>query len=112
MRRAFALSVLLLATLPVVAAEKPLMRDFMGLNVHTVTFKPDLYAPVTKVLRNYHPYGWDAGKDTSVLPEFPFAKNRVDWGSMYAAWKKAGNRTHASRHSPDRAQRRKWRACP
>ncbi len=86
----------LLATLHAGAAEKPLMRDFMGLNVHTVNFKPDLYAPVTKVLRNYHPFSWDAGKDTSVLPEFPFAKNRVDWGGMYAAWKKAGNRTHAS----------------
>ena len=79
MRRLVSLSILLLATLPALAAEKPLMRDFIGLNVHTVNFKPDLYAPVTKVLRDYHPIGWDLGKDTSVMPEFPFAKNRVDW---------------------------------
>ena len=52
MRRALCLSILLLATLPAPAVEKPLMRDFMGLNVHTVNFKPDLYAPVTKVLQS------------------------------------------------------------
>lgn len=79
-----------------IAAEPPLMRDFIGLNVHTVQFKPELYAPVTKVLRNYHPFGWDVGKDTSVSLDFPFAKNRVHWGQLYGAWKKQGYRTHAS----------------
>jgi hypothetical protein len=80
------------------AAEKkaPLMRDFIGLNVHTVNFKTELYAPVTRVLRNYHPFSWDVGKDTSAALDFPFAKNRVDWGRLYGGWKKAGYRTHAS----------------
>jgi hypothetical protein len=75
---------------------RPLMRDFIGLNVHTVQFRPDLYAPVTRVLRNYHPIKWDLGDDTSSLPPFPMAKNRVDWQRLYGAWKKAGYRTHAT----------------
>jgi hypothetical protein len=91
-----ALSLLLFASLPVFGADAPLMRDFMGLNVHTVQFKPDLYAPVTRVLRNYHPFSWDVGKDTAAPLDFPFAKNRVDWGSLYGKWKAAGYRTHAS----------------
>jgi hypothetical protein len=87
---------LALSAVSAFSAEKPLMRDFMGLNVHTVQFKPDLYAPVTRVLRNYHPFGWDVGNDTAAPLEFPFAKNRVHWASLYGAWKKAGYRTHAS----------------
>ena len=78
------------------AAERPLMRDFIGLNVHTVQFKPALYAPVTKVLRNYHPMKWDVAEDTSASLDFPFAKNRVNWQSLYGAWKKAGYTTHAT----------------
>jgi hypothetical protein len=90
------LAVLALLTVSAWAGEQPLMRDFMGLNVHTVQFKPDLYAPVTRVLRNYHPFSWDVGKDTAAPLDFPFAKNRVHWSSLYGAWKKAGYRTHAS----------------
>lgn len=96
MRRASVLFFAIAAILPASAAEKPLMRDFMGLNVHTVQFKTELYAPVTRVLRNYHPFSWDVGKDTSAPLDFPFARNRVDWGSLYGKWKKAGYRTHAS----------------
>ena len=75
---------------------RPLMKDFIGLNVHTVQFKPDLYAPVTRVLRNYHPVKWDLGDNTSSLPPFPMALNRVDWRQLYGSWKRAGYRTHAS----------------
>jgi hypothetical protein len=78
------------------AAERPLMRDFIGLNVHTVQFKPELYAPVTKVLRNYHPLKWDIGNDSSAELDFPFAKNRVNWATLYGGWQKAGYKTHAS----------------
>ena len=81
---------------PAHAAERPLMRDFIGLNVHTVQSKPDLYAPVTRVLRNYHPLKWDVGNDTSAKLDFPFAKNRVNWEALYGGWKKAGYKTHAS----------------
>ena len=72
------------------------MRDFIGLNVHTVQFKPALYAPVTKVLRNYHPMRWDVADDTSGSLDFPFAKNRVNWATLYGGWQKAGYKTHAT----------------
>ena len=78
------------------SAERPLMRDFMGLNVHTVKFKPELYAPVTRVLRNYHPLRWDVGKDTASPLTLPLAQNGVNWAQLYGAWRKAGYRTHAS----------------
>ena len=66
---------------------RPLMRDFIGINGHTVQFKPDLYRPVCGVVRDYHPVEWDLGKDTSVLPVFPAAKNRVDWNHVYGSWR-------------------------
>lgn len=68
----------------------PLMRDFMGLNVHTVQFKPDLYAPVCRRLRDYHPVSWDVGEKPANATTFPFAANRVDWGSLYGSWIRAG----------------------
>ena len=75
---------------PAAAKAHPLLRDFIGLNVHTVQFKPELYAPVCRVVRDYHPLEWDVGKDTSRATTFPMAANRVDWGSMYGSWAKAG----------------------
>jgi hypothetical protein len=69
---------------------RPIMRDFMGLNVHTVQFKPNLYAPVCRLVRDYHPMEWDLGKDTSHVTTFPLAINQVDWGQMYSSWNKAG----------------------
>ncbi len=77
------------ATQPVKA--KPVMRDFIGLNTHTVQFKPELYGPVTRVLRDYHPVDWDAGGDTSAGLQFPMAANKVDWSRVYGAWTAAGN---------------------
>lgn len=75
---------------------RPLMRDFMGLCVHTVQFKPALYAPVTRLLRDYHPVAWDLGDDTSFATKFPMARNGVDWTKVYGPWKQAGYRAHAS----------------
>jgi hypothetical protein len=77
-------------------SSKPLFRDFMGLNTHTVQFKPDLYKPVTRLLRDYHGFKWDVGDETDFPTKFPFARNRVDWGSMYASWNKAGYRIDVS----------------
>ena len=100
MRIAFLLPLLLVMARGGTCAEggrpRPLMKDFIGLNVHTVQFKPELYAPVARVLRNYHPMKWDFGDDTSAATTFPMAANRVNWGQMYGSWKKAGYRTHAS----------------
>ncbi len=100
MRAAFFVSLLILLAGEGSRAEdarpRPLMKDFIGLNVHTVKFKPELYAPVTRVLRNYHPIKWDFGDDTSAGTTFPFAANRVNWAQLYGSWKTAGYRTHAS----------------
>lgn len=80
-----------LATLALHAeTPRPLMRDFIGLNGHTVQFKPELYRPTARLARDYHPVEWDLGKETAALPEFPFAKNRVDWSGVYGSWQKQG----------------------
>jgi serine/threonine-protein kinase ATR len=75
---------------------KPLLRDFMGLNGHTVAFKPELYQPVASLARDYHPVSWDLGNDTTFSTPFPMARNGVDWSRVYGQWKKAGWRTDAS----------------
>jgi hypothetical protein len=77
----------------VAAAEKPLFREFMGVNGHTIQFKPLLYAPACRAVRDYHPMEWDTGDDTSFAPPFPFARNGVDWGKVYGDWKAAGYET-------------------
>jgi hypothetical protein len=69
---------------------RPLMRDFIGLNGHTVQFKPELYQPVCRLARDYHPVEWDLGRTTGELPPFPFAKNRVDWSKVYGDWRERG----------------------
>jgi hypothetical protein len=73
--------------------EKPLFREFMGVNGHTIQFKPQLYASVCRAVRDYHPMEWDTGADTSFTPPFPFARNGVDWQKVYGSWKVAGYET-------------------
>src|SRR4051812_32151500 len=77
------------------APVRPLFRDFVGLCGHTVAFKPELYAPVCRWVRDYHPVKWDLEGDTGKLPEWPFAKNRVSWEQVYASWQKHGLHTTA-----------------
>src|SRR5687767_7251096 len=87
-----------LPALPVAAQDdaKPLFRDFIGINGHTIQFKPDLYKPVATQVRDYHPFSWDVGDETDFATTFPFARNRVDWGSVYGSWKAAGYTTNVS----------------
>jgi hypothetical protein len=68
----------------------PLFRDFMGLNVHTYQFRPDLYAPVCRLVRDYHNLHWDIGQDSDYSPQFPLSRNGVDWGKLYGDWRRAG----------------------
>ena len=68
----------------------PLFRDFVGLCGHTVSFKPESYTSVCRIVRDYHPATWDLGRDTGLLPEWPFARNRVSWERVYGSWHKAG----------------------
>lgn len=77
------------ATIPP-KATGPLFRDFVGVNGHTVAFKPKLYQPICRVVRDYHPLNWDLPDDTSVLPEWPFARNRVSWEKVYRSWAEEG----------------------
>lgn len=67
---------------------RPLMREFMGINGHTVQFKPELYRPVCNLVRDYHPVEWDLGADSDYPLEFPFARNRVSWEAVYGSWRK------------------------
>lgn len=75
---------------------RPLMKDFMGLCVHTVMFKPELYQPACRLVRDYHGIEWDLGKDTDFWPTFPFARNKVNWEAMYSQWTEAGFEINAS----------------
>ena len=90
---------------------KPLMRDFIGVNGHTVQFKPDLYLPVCSVVRDYHPVGWDLGDNSSTPTTFPFAKNRVDWSHVYGSWKKKGYHINASLMF-ESMKREEWKDVP
>jgi hypothetical protein len=72
------------------AEARPLMRDFIGINGHTVQFKPELYQPVCRWVRDYHPVEWDLDSATSVLPPFPQAGNGVDWSQVYGSWRASG----------------------
>ena len=87
----FSLAFTLLSAVSANAGEaRPLMRDFIGINGHTVQFKPELYRPTCGLVRDYHPVEWDLGKDSAELPAFPFAKNRVDWNQVYGLWRTNG----------------------
>lgn len=90
MLRTLTTAVLLIAA-PLVAAEKPLMRDFMGLNTHTVQHKPQLYAPIADYLRDYHGIAWDLEKESDYKPTFPMSRNRVNWkDDVYGKWRAVG----------------------
>ena len=93
-RRTFLYTISAAATLLLVASSsaaeqtvRPLLRDFIGLNGHTVQFKPDLYQPTARLVRDYHPVQWDLGTNTTAVAPFPFAKNRVDWSAVYGLWR-------------------------
>jgi hypothetical protein len=77
-------------------AAKPLFRDFLGLNVHTVLFKPELYRPVARLLRDYHGFDWDVGDDTAYQTTFPLSRNKVDWERLYGDWVKTGYEINVS----------------
>ncbi len=66
------------------------MHEFIGLNVHTVQFKPDLYKPICRRLRDYHPIAWDLQPDPAHPSAFPLAANGVDWGGLYGSWLRVG----------------------
>ena len=101
-------ALLLLAMTASALAERPLFRDFVGLDGHSVAFKPQLYAPVCRWVRDYHPVPWDLEGDTTRLPTWPEARNRVSWAQEYGSWNKAGLRISACLQIDE--MKDKWKA--
>jgi len=70
--------------------KKPLLREIMGINGHTILFKPELYKQVCRLARDYHPFDWDVGDETNFATRFPWARNMVNWETVYGSWVKEG----------------------
>ena len=75
---------------------RPRIKDLMGLCVHTVQFKSDLYKPICLHVRDYHGLNWDLGDDTDFRPMFPLARNQVNWETLYGDWTTKGYMINAS----------------
>lgn len=72
-----------------VSAQKPLMREFIGLNGH-FHFKPALYAQTCRLARNYHNITWDVRRPGDPIT-FPKCVNNVDWNEhVYSKWARHG----------------------
>lgn len=72
--------------------ERPLFRDFMGINGH-LTFKPELYKQVCRLVRNYHNISWDVNAPGDSIT-LPFTVNNINWKQeAYGPWKQAGFET-------------------
>jgi len=68
--------------------QHPLMRDFIGINGH-FHFKPDLYRPAARLVRNYHNMAWDVSRPGDPTT-FPRCVNGVNWETVYTPWVKSG----------------------
>ena len=88
--RVLALAMLLAAVPAGEPPARPLMGEFMGINGHTIQFKPELYSRICRKARDYHPIEWDLGKDSDFRTTFPEARNRVNWNDVYGSWQKHG----------------------
>ncbi|HEY4064307.1 MAG TPA: cellulase family glycosylhydrolase [Puia sp.] len=76
----------------VVTTNRPLFKDFMGINGH-VTFKPELYGQVCRLVRNYHNIDWDVKKVGDPLT-IPVTSNNINWKTdIYGPWKQKGFET-------------------
>src|SRR5581483_9408161 len=78
------------------ASVPPLFKDFLGINGHTVQFRPQLYRSIASQVRDYHPVEWDLGQDSQFIAALPMARNGVDWNKVYGAWRKEGWHTDVS----------------
>jgi hypothetical protein len=94
--RAMLLLALLIPQSADAPAPRPVMAEFMGINGHTVQFKPELYSKVCRKARDYHPIEWDLGKDSDFKTTFPEARNRVNWNQVYGSWQKSGFENNVS----------------
>ena len=69
---------------------RPTMRDFMGLCVHTVLFEAEAYTPIARLVRDYHGVNWDLEDETDYVPQWPMARNGVNWDQLYGGWTDTG----------------------
>lgn len=77
---------------PFIVGDRPLFKDFMGINGH-FTFKPELYNQVCRLVRNYHDMNWDVKKPGDYYQP-PYAVNGVNWKDhVYGRWKANGFET-------------------
>ncbi len=75
---------------------KPAMRDFMGINGHSIPFRPALYAPAATLVRDYHNFSWDVGDNSNYNTTFPLARNGVNWNTIYQSWANEGYRINTA----------------
>jgi hypothetical protein len=88
MLKIFFLSFVLTCVLSAQQKEKPLLKNFIGLNGH-FQFKPKLYKENCRLVRNYHNMNWDVAK-VGDKPTFPVCVNKVHWNKVYGGWSKEG----------------------
>ena len=71
---------------------RPLMQDFIGINGHTVQFKPELYRPVCGLVRDGHPVrmGLGQGSRRNFTGGSRFREAGVDWNQVYGSWSAKG----------------------
>lgn len=89
------------------ADNKPLIREFIGLNGH-FHFKPELYSQTCRLVRNYHNIKWDVKKLGDPIT-MPVCHHKVNWEKhVYGPWKKHGFETdiclqfsHFNHENPD-----------
>jgi hypothetical protein len=68
--------------------QRPRIDSFIGINGH-YHFKPDVYLPAARLVRNYHDLSWDVAKPGDP-PTFPRCVNGVNWQQVYTPWVNAG----------------------
>ncbi|QQE09920.1 hypothetical protein JD969_10350 [Planctomycetota bacterium] len=75
---------------------KPMLKDFVGINGHTILFDSSDYSSIAKLGRDYHGINWDLGDETNNALNFPWADNGVNWDNVYGNWEAGGVSVHAS----------------
>lgn len=55
------------------------VSEFLGINTYNIQFKPELFSPVFRHVRDYHAFDLDVGDDTSNPTTFPMARKHITW---------------------------------
>lgn len=93
--------------------ERPLMRDFVGLNSYAPGhsphrgFDPELYRPVGRLLREYHKVSRDLGDNPGEPAPLPLGKDGTDWAAIYREWTAKGWNVEVSLQF-ETIEREKW----